>query len=89
MLSARAVQQRLSDIAKRSLRRLGGWCEISPYGEVALRDYAVHHLPASDREPFVELAEREIERLHEGTIARYRLRPSEYDAWQRRRLYLR
>ena len=57
--------------------------------EVALRDYAVHHLPASDREPFVELAEREIERLHEGTIARYRLRPSEYDAWQRRRLYLR
>ena len=32
LLSARAVQQRLSDIAKRSLRRLGGWCEISPCG---------------------------------------------------------
>jgi len=42
--------------------------------KASLREYA-HNLPASDRDAFVELAAREIERLHEGTIARYRLRP--------------
>ena len=53
--------------------------------KASLREFAAHHLPASDRGAFVELAETEIERLHEGTIARYRLRPSDYDAWKRRR----
>ena len=36
----------------------------------------------NDQEAFVELAIEEIERLHEGNIARYRIRPSEYRAWR-------
>lgn len=34
-----------------------------------------------DRTRFVEVAETEIRNLHEGNIARYRLRPSEYRSW--------
>jgi len=35
-----------------------------------------------DRARFVEVAETEVMSLHEGNIARYRLRPSEYTAWR-------
>lgn len=37
-----------------------------------------------DRTRFVEVAETEVMSLHEGNIARYRLRPSEYSAWRAR-----
>lgn len=39
---------------------------------------------ALDRSRFVEVAETEAMSLHEGNIARYRLRPSEYAAWRGR-----
>lgn len=35
-----------------------------------------------DRSRFVEVAETEVMSLHEGNIARYRLRPSEYTTWR-------
>jgi len=35
-----------------------------------------------DRHRFLEIAETELMALHEGNIARYRLRPSEYQAWR-------
>jgi hypothetical protein len=35
-----------------------------------------------DRTRFVEVVETEIMSLHEGNIARYRLRPAEYRAWR-------
>ena len=47
-----------------------------------IRDYAASHLPEDDRSRFVEVAETELMALHEGNIARYRLRPSEFSAWQ-------
>ena len=34
------------------------------------------------RERFREVAERELLSLHEGNFARYRVRPSEFEAWQ-------
>jgi hypothetical protein len=34
-----------------------------------------------DRARFIEVVEAELTSLHEGNIARYRLRPSEYQAW--------
>ncbi len=37
---------------------------------------------APNRPRFVEVAETEAMSLHEGNIARYRLRPSEYAAWR-------
>jgi len=39
-------------------------------------------IPEDDRAKFVEVVETEISALHEGNIVRYRLRPSEFEAWQ-------
>lgn len=47
-----------------------------------IRDYAAINIPEDDRNRFVEIAETELMALHEGNIARYRLRPSEFSAWQ-------
>ncbi|RJF87230.1 Fic family protein [Oleomonas cavernae] len=40
------------------------------------------HIGEADRERFRDLAEREIVGLHEGNFARYRIRPSDFAAWQ-------
>lgn len=47
-----------------------------------LRKRAVEHVPLADQERFVEVVETELMSLHEGNIARYRLRPAEYRAWR-------
>ncbi len=41
-------------------------------------------LPEEERARMVEIVELEIMGLHEGNIARYRLRPSQYQAWRER-----
>ena len=46
------------------------------------RQSAGEQVPAADQARFVEVAETELMSLHEGNIARYRLRPAEYQAWQ-------
>ncbi len=46
-----------------------------------IRHYATENVPAEDRGRFVEIIETELMALHEGNIARYHLRPSEYHAW--------
>ena len=38
-----------------------------------------------DREHFLKIAKEEIAALHEGNFARYRLRPGEFLAWQKRK----
>lgn len=43
--------------------------------------WAIENVPPADRERFAELAEGELMGLHEGNFARFRLRPSEFDAW--------
>jgi Fic family protein len=47
-----------------------------------IASWVSRHIPEPDQERFRELAEREIIALHEGNFARYRLRPSEFAAWQ-------
>lgn len=47
-----------------------------------IRREVAQHIPAEDQARFVEVAETELMSLHEGNIARYRLRPSEYQAWR-------
>lgn len=39
-------------------------------------------VPVEDRARFVEVAEIELQSLHEGNFARYRVRPSEFEAWR-------
>jgi hypothetical protein len=40
------------------------------------------NVESADRDRFREVAENEILALHEGNFARYRIRPSEFEAWQ-------
>ena len=47
-----------------------------------VRRCAAEHLPKQDCARFVEVTENQLINLHEGRIARYRLRPSEFQAWQ-------
>jgi hypothetical protein len=46
--------------------------------------WADDHLPETDRQRFVALVHTELESLHEGNFARYRIRPSEFAAWRKR-----
>ena len=47
-----------------------------------IRKRALANVPEEDRLQFAEVAEKELASLHEGNIARYRLRPSEYKEWR-------
>ena len=44
--------------------------------------YAQDRVPEQDRARLVEVIETQLLSLHEGSIARYRLRPSQYQAWK-------
>jgi hypothetical protein len=44
---------------------------------------AASMVPERERAKFIELVETELSSLHLGNIARFRLRPSEFEAWQR------
>jgi Fic family protein len=46
-----------------------------------LRDFARTQVPSTDFARFIEIAEIQLMSLHEGNIARYRLRPSEFAGW--------
>jgi hypothetical protein len=47
-----------------------------------VRQCASEQVPPVDQPRFVEVVETEIMSLHEGNIARYRLRPAEFRAWR-------
>lgn len=47
-----------------------------------VRRRAAENVPQEDRARFIEVVETELVSLHEGNIARYRLRPSEYLTWR-------
>ena len=40
-------------------------------------------VPQQDRARFIEVVETAVMNLHEGNIARYRLRPSQYEEWRK------
>lgn len=44
---------------------------------------ATRKIPQGDQQRFIEVVETEVSNLHQGNIARYRLRPSEFAAWKR------
>ncbi len=48
-----------------------------------IRTKAKEFVSRTDQMRFIELVETELMGLHKGNIARYHLRPSEYDAWQK------
>jgi len=46
-----------------------------------IKQRSMEHVPQEDRARFIEVVETEMMSLHEGNIARYRLRPAEYRVW--------
>ena len=48
-----------------------------------LGSWTRQHIDRQEGERFREIAERELLSLHEGNFARYRIRPSEFDAWRK------
>ncbi|MFL6546833.1 MAG: Fic family protein, partial [Candidatus Udaeobacter sp.] len=46
---------------------------------------AVNRVPAEHLDDFVRMGVKELDDLHEGNYARFRLRPSEYQAWREAR----
>jgi Fic/DOC family len=55
---------------------------LQPPGEVAVRAVAASLVPPEDLDQVIELALADLRNLHEGNVTRYRLRLSEYRAWQ-------
>lgn len=53
-----------------------------PATDGAIRSAARSLVPASDIDRFVAMALSDLEHLHEGSIARYQLRLSEFRAWK-------
>lgn len=51
-------------------------------GEAAVRAVAATMMPSEDLDRVVALALDDLRNLHEGNVSRYRLRLSEYRAWQ-------
>ncbi len=47
-----------------------------------IRRLATDELPVADRVRFLTMVEEELRGLHEGNIARYRLRPGEFRRWR-------
>jgi len=51
-------------------------------GEMSVRAAAANLVPRENLEKITELALADLRNLHEGNVSRYRLRLSEYRAWQ-------
>lgn len=47
-----------------------------------IKEYAKQHIKEDDQPRFLEVVETELMSLHEGNIARYRLKPSQYKRWR-------
>lgn len=52
--------------------------------ETVMANVAQEHVVEKDREVFQEMLSEAIGQLHEGSVARYRLRLSEFAAWKSR-----
>ena len=68
------------DLIKQTIRELitDPALDALPYIQRAVAE----HVPAVDRASVNALIVEELRRLHEGVLARYGLRPSEYTAWK-------
>ncbi len=47
-----------------------------------VRGFAESQIPLKDQPSFIEVVETQLMNLHEGNIARYRVRPSEFEGWR-------
>jgi len=69
-----AIKQLVRDVVTRGMSKTEAIAWI--------REQVVATTPPDDRKRLVEIVETELICLHQGSIARYTLRPSEFEAWQ-------
>ena len=67
----------VGDVVRRQL----GLRDVSRH----VRDWTDEHVAAADRARFADMVESELLNLNDGNFTRFRLRPSEFDAWNARR----
>ena len=48
-----------------------------------IKDYAANEIDPIDQARFIEVTETELMNLHEGNMARYRIRPSQFSEWNK------
>ena len=73
----------LIDCVGEAIRQVGQG-KVTNEGEV-FSPLVEDRVAEDDREHFLKIAKEEIAALHEGNFARYRLRPGEFLAWQKRK----
>lgn len=73
------------DLIKTSIRRAVQHPEQDPLQPI--QEAVAHEVPESDRDSVLALITEELHRLHEGVLARYGLRPSEWLAWRARQTW--
>ena len=60
---------------------------LQPIDTAAMADIATRYADQTDQAEFAQLLNTALQQLHEGSIARYRLRRSQYLAWQQTQTY--
>ncbi len=70
------------DLIKQTLREIVLHPERDPLS--CIEQAVEQHVDAPERPPVQALVVEELKRLHEGVLARYGLRPSQYAAWKAR-----
>jgi hypothetical protein len=68
------------DLVKRTVREVVTHPELDPLS--CVRRSVAEHVPQEDQPSVQALIVEELRRLHEGVLARYGLRPSEFMAWK-------
>lgn len=63
-------------------------CEAKATNVGAVRKITAHLVPADDQQRFVRMVFEELGHLHEGSIARYKLRLAEFRAWKQKQVKL-
>ena len=69
------VAEVVADIVRANMDKKGAATHI--------RQRALRDVPREDQARFIEVVETELMSLHEGNIARYRLRPLQYELWRK------
>lgn len=68
------------DLIKQTIREVVTHPELDPLS--CIRQSVAAHVPEQERSNVQALIVEELRRLHEGVLARYGVRPSEYTAWK-------
>src|SRR5690606_16776292 len=68
------------DLIKQTIREVITHPELEPLS--CIHQAVAKHVPEDEQASVQALAVEELRRMHEGVLARYGLRPSEYTAWK-------